>query len=116
MPASRSRVHAIRNAWYVAAHSRELGSEPIARTMLGTSIVLYRKCDGAPVALRNACGHRLAPLVMGQVIDDGLQCAYHGAVFDETGRCVSFPGEREVPERCSVASYPVVERYGFVWI
>jgi vanillate O-demethylase monooxygenase subunit len=110
------RAGGIRNAWYVAAHSSELKDKPLARTVLGTSIVLYRKRDAFPAALRNACGHRLAPLSLGRVVEDTLQCAYHGAMFDETGRCIAFPGEREIPKRCAVTSYPLIERYGFLWV
>ena len=116
MTATNKQLGAINNSWYVAAHSHELQADPVARTILGTSIVLYRKPDGTPVALRNSCGHRLAPLALGKVVAEGLQCGYHGAIFDEHGRCVSFAGEQQIPASCSVASYPVTERYGFVWL
>ncbi len=116
MVSTKSRVNGIWNTWYVAAHSGDLRDQPIARTIMGISIVLYRKRDGTPAALQNACGHRLAPLSMGRIVDGNVQCPYHGAVFDESGRCVSFAGERDLPDSCSVASYPVAECNGFVWI
>lgn len=32
----------LRNSWYVAGWSKELGDKPLARTMLDERIVLYR--------------------------------------------------------------------------
>ena len=40
------------NCWYVAALSREVQGEAfLARQLLDTSVLLYRKADGTPVAL-----------------------------------------------------------------
>ena len=41
----------IRNAWYVAAWSREVGRQLLARRILDEPVLLYRKNDGTPVAL-----------------------------------------------------------------
>lgn len=107
----------IRNSWYVAARSEDLKAELTAVTLLGEEIVLYRKQDGTPAALEDACPHRKLPLSMGNLKGDTVECGYHGLTFDCAGACVSAPTQGDpVPKRARVRSYPVEDRYGFVWI
>lgn len=107
----------IYSSWYVAATDREVEPDKVlARTILGEPIALYRKTDGSVAALRDQCCHRLAPLSLGAVVDDTLRCGYHGFRFDGAGRCVEIPGQAKIPSRAKVRAYPIIERYGFVWI
>jgi vanillate O-demethylase monooxygenase subunit len=108
----------LRNAWYVAAWSRELDDgEPVQRTLLGESVVLFRDSQGRGVALANRCPHRFAPLGGGKVRGDAIECPYHGLQFDRTGRCVHNPhGDGRIPSAAQVRSYPTMERYGALWI
>ena len=104
----------LRNCWYVAAWSDELGEEPLARTLLNEAVVLFRGRDGAPAALEDRCCHRALPLSLGTVEEGGLRCAYHGLLFDRRGACVEVPGQTRVPPGGAVRSYPLVERAGWV--
>ena len=106
----------VRNAWYVAAWSRDLGRALLPRTILEENVVLFRKEDGAPAALRDRCPHRLLPLSQGQLVGDAVQCGYHGLTFDGAGCCVGAPTQDNLPANASVQSYPVAERLGMVWI
>ena len=106
----------LRNAWYVAAWDHELGTEPLAAKILGDDIVLYRRGDGAPAALEDACPHRKLPLSMGRVKGDHLECGYHGMTFDCSGACVKVPGGGVIPKAAVVRSYPLELRYGMLWI
>lgn len=108
----------LRNAWYVAAWSDELGDGKIvARTILKEPVVLYRKADGQVAALEDRCPHRFAPLHMGKVINgDRIQCPYHGLEFDGTGACALNPHGDRIPSRLRVRSYPVTEKHKAVWI
>lgn len=106
----------LRNAWYVAAWDEEVGREPFARTLLNEPVVLYRREDGTPVALEDRCCHRSLPLSFGKVVGDRLQCGYHGLEFDQSGACVQVPGQASVPPESRVRSYPVVERWHWIWI
>jgi vanillate O-demethylase monooxygenase subunit len=45
----------LRNAWYVAAWSYEIKKELFERTIIGESVLMYRKIDGTAVAMSNAC-------------------------------------------------------------
>ena len=108
----------LRNQWYVAAWSEDVGRAPLGRVILNEYVVLYRKEDGTPVALENRCPHRNLPLSEGNLIGDVIQCAYHGLEFDCSGACVHVPGQTEAPDWARVKVYPVAERHGwlFIWM
>ncbi len=106
----------LRNAWYAAAWSSEVGREPLARTFLNEKVVLYRKEDGGVVALGDVCPHRFAPMHKGRVQGDALECPYHGLQFGETGACHRNPHGDVIPPALRLKAYPVVERYAFAWI
>jgi phenylpropionate dioxygenase-like ring-hydroxylating dioxygenase large terminal subunit len=109
----------LKNHWYVAAESAEVGGAPLGRVMLDEPVVVYRKPDGGVVALEDRCCHRRAPLHKGAVVGDALQCGYHGFTFDAAGVCIAVPGLNGPPPReARVRSYPVCERhrYVFVWM
>lgn len=106
----------LRNAWYIAATAQEVSRSMRATRILGEPVVLYRTENGDPVALADACPHRKLPLSMGRVKGDAIECGYHGLVFDSTGQCVRVPGVEQVPKKICVRSYPVIEKFGHVWI
>ena len=105
----------LRDYWYVAAWNDEVSREPLARTVLGEDIVLFRKRDGTVAALEDRCAHRRLPLSAGRVVDDSIQCGYHGLVYDAAGKCTKIPGQ-DRPSAVCVKAYPVVERDRFVMV
>ena len=107
----------LKNAWYVAGWSKEYGQKLVAQRFLNECVVLYRKQDGTPVALEDACPHRKLPLSKGSLKNDAIECGYHGLTFDGSGKCVAAPTQPEqIPEKARVRSYPVVDRYRLLWI
>ncbi len=105
------------NAWYVAAWSYEVKNELFERTIIGDSVLMYRKSDGTPVAMSNACPHRFAPLHRGKLDGDVVECPYHGLRYDSTGACVLNPhGNGKVPSRARTKLYPLVEIYDMLWL
>jgi phenylpropionate dioxygenase-like ring-hydroxylating dioxygenase large terminal subunit len=106
----------VRNEWYIAAWSDEVGDPPLARRICGDPVVLFRSADGKVGALFDRCCHRGAPLQFGKVVEHGLQCGYHGLIFDHRGKCIRVPGQDLIAERTRVRSYPIVEKDGFLWI
>lgn len=106
----------LRNCWQVIAFAREIVGAPLARTICGEPVVLFRGASGRATALADCCPHRLLPLSLGRVVADQIQCGYHGLCFDGDGRCVRVPGQDTVPRNAAVRTYPLVERHGFAWI
>ena len=106
----------LRNAWYLAAWSSELRtSELFQRRLLDEPLLLYRLTNGTPVALQDRCPHRFAPLHMGKIVGEAVQCPYHGLQFSASGNCVLNP-HGPVPAAARIRSFPVVERYSAIWI
>ena len=106
-----------RNCWYVAGRSEDFGRDLKPLRLFDEEIVFYRKAEGTPVALEDACPHRKLPLSKGKIEGDRVVCGYHGLTFDGAGACVAAPTqEGAIPKRARVKSYPLIEKYGFVWI
>jgi vanillate O-demethylase monooxygenase subunit len=106
----------VENAWYIAAWNREVGRNLLARRICDQPLVLYRLADGTPVALQDLCCHRSLPLSCGRLEGDLLVCGYHGLTYDPAGRCVRIPSQENINPRMRVKSYPVVEKYRFIWV
>jgi phenylpropionate dioxygenase-like ring-hydroxylating dioxygenase large terminal subunit len=106
----------VRNCWYVAGWSHDIGRDPVQRMLLGEPVVLYRREDGTPIAMEDRCAHRLAPLSMGRVEGDAIRCLYHGFLFSAEGQCGEIPGQAMVPPRTCVRAYQVCERNSWVWV
>ena len=82
----------LRDCWYAAGFSEEVGRDFLARTSLNEDVVIFRREDGTPVALENRCAHRRLPLSMGKLIGDTVECGYHGLLYDCDGACIKIPG------------------------
>lgn len=102
--------------WYLAAPSSELRSHPLAVTVLGEPLVLFRGAGGQAAALVDRCAHRNLALSRGHVVDGTIECAYHGWRYGAGGACVAIPSLCEAPPRIAVPAYPVTEADGFLWI
>ncbi len=105
-----------RNCWYPLTWSRNVGRTLARHKVVGLDLVIYRSEAGAPVALDDVCPHRLAPLSMGRLKGDTVECGYHGMTFGPDGRCVRIPGQSLIPQNAAVPSYPLHEKMGVVWI
>jgi vanillate O-demethylase monooxygenase subunit len=104
-----------RNAWYVACMPDEIEGKPFGRQICGERMVFFRGADGKIAALDDFCPHRGAPLSLGFLRDGVLVCGYHGLAMGCGGKTIDMPGQR-VGGFPSIRSYPVIERYGFVWV
>ena len=106
----------VRNSWYAAAWSEEVGRSLLPRTLLGDKVVIYRTEAGAPAALEDRCCHKGLPLSMGRIRGDTVECGYHGMTYNPTGACIRIPGQASVPPMARVRSYPTAEHLGMVWL
>ncbi|MFV0645444.1 MAG: Rieske 2Fe-2S domain-containing protein, partial [Sphingomonadaceae bacterium] len=107
----------LRNAWYAAGWASELNPGPVSRTILEQAVVLFRTENGEAHALHDTCPHRFAPLSLGKLKADRIICPYHGLEFDGAGTCIRNPhGKGAVPGSLGVEAYPLIERYGMIWI
>jgi phenylpropionate dioxygenase-like ring-hydroxylating dioxygenase large terminal subunit len=109
----------IRNQWYVVLETSEVGKKPIRFTRLGEKIVFWRDPLGMVHAAVDRCPHRGAALSAGKVLEDHLQCPFHGFEFDASGKCTRIPANGRngvVPEAMHLIAYPTFEAHGLIWI
>lgn len=100
-------------AWHPLALEHELQDRPLAITLLGRRLALFR--SGAELGLvEDRCPHRNVPLSGGQVRQGALECPYHGWQFATDGTCIKVPGS----STCAVSgvrAWPVRAAHGLIW-
>ncbi len=101
-------------AWHIACETNELTSKPLAVSLFGTPLVLFRTEDGDVAALLDRCPHRDVPLSLGVVDGSILRCAHHGWEFGIDGHCKHRPGMSIGSQR--VQTYETREERGAVWV
>lgn len=110
----------IRNQWYVILRSDELrNGRPIGVTRMGEKMVLWRSKAGEPVCQVDLCPHRGAALSLGRLLNDHLQCPFHGFEFDSSGQSTFIPANGVVspaPRGMRVKTYPAREAHGYIYI
>jgi vanillate O-demethylase monooxygenase subunit len=104
------------NCWWVAALSSEVERNLSGRWLLDTPVLLYRTEEGQVIALHDRCPHRGAPLSIGCLKGDSVQCGYHGFTFAPDGACVNVPSMKTAISSIRVRAFPVLEKPPFVWI
>src|SRR2546428_14104419 len=86
-----------RDHWYIAARAREVGRTPVARTVLGERLALFRDAEGRPAALADRCLHRNMALSAAPVGEGGAGRPDHPWRYSGPGTRAS--GQRLGPGR-----------------
>ena len=108
----------MRRYWQPAALSEELGADkPLAVTLFGEELVLFRDGEGNPALIGRYCAHQGVDMIYGRVEKDGLRCMYHGWLFDACGKVIVRGGWVEGGEKRMVVgqpAYPCAEIGGII--
>ena len=107
----------LRGHWYIACRSKQIARGPVARTVIGEPLVIFRSLTGEAAALVDRCAHRNLALSRGTVTADGLRCAYHGWSWSADGHCTRIPASCGGDcEAIRIKSYPVREQQEMIWV
>ena len=110
----------IRNQWYIILESKEVPSgKPVGVLRMGEALVLWRDRQGKLSCTRNLCPHRGVALSAGKILDDHLQCPFHGFEFDRCGQVRLVPANGRaaaLPKALQVHTYPVREAHGLIYL
>ncbi len=116
----------LKENWYIAALSKELGSKsPLRRRIYEKNYALYRDSEGVAHALEDRCLHRGTQLSQGKCGPKGLSCPYHGWTYDKNGQVMDIPSEgpstpeleKNIRSRGWRISAPkLVEQEGVLWL
>src|SRR5262245_36493389 len=98
-------------SWYLFGTSRDLERRPVVKVLLGRGIVAYRTRAGRAVVMDAKCAHFGANLGNGRVLDETIQCPYHGWRYGTSGLCVHIPAGGPIPGFARQRVYPVEERH-----
>ncbi len=99
--------------WNVIGPSGMVRAKPVAITVAGQAICLFRTAAGTPAAVDDACPHRRLKLSVGRVVGDKVECKYHGWTFDAGGEGQS-PGTPKL--HACTTSYDVRDYEGLLWL
>jgi phthalate 4,5-dioxygenase oxygenase subunit len=112
----------MRRYWIPACLADEVAEPdgtPVRVRLLGDDLVSFRDTAGTVAVVEARCPHRLASLALGRNEDGGLRCIYHGWKFGANGSCLEMPtepAESAYREKVRIASYPVREVGGMIWV
>ena len=110
---------ALARGWHAVARADEIDPGPTQIWLLGAPWAVVRIGDEVR-AYRDRCPHRFAPLTTGRIVDDELECGYHGWRFGVDARVTTIPAlgpDATLPPRaCLEPAHSVCERFGLVWL
>jgi phenylpropionate dioxygenase-like ring-hydroxylating dioxygenase large terminal subunit len=104
--------------WYALYPSRWLGRRPARVRLHGRWLALWRDGAGQAHAVGDRCPHLGASLAGGRVVDDRLECPYHGFKYDASGACVEVPrrGRKPIPKTLCTPRFLVRELDGWLFV
>lgn len=111
----------IENKWYIVLDSDELKRGKTTKIkFFGNDIILWRDSNNNVNAVDSRCPHRGANLALGEVVDDNIQCPYHGFLFNGKGEAVLIPSQGKkstINSSYKTKSYKVrdYENFIFLW-
>lgn len=104
--------------WFQVGWSEAIGPGDVRPLRyFGEDLVMFRSRTGELAVLNAHCQHLGANLAYGGcVIEDGIQCPFHGWVWSTEGRNVSIPGH-DAPNRARrVRPWTVVEKDDVIYL
>lgn len=110
----------IKNQWYAVLNSKELKkNKPIGVTRLSEKLVFWRDESDHISCIFDQCCHRGASLSPGKVINNHIECPFHGFQYDSSGKVTRIPAngkDRVVPDNFKVNYYIAREAYDYIWV
>ncbi len=110
----------ISNQWYAILPSKNVKvGQIVAVKRMNLDLALFRNSKGDIGCVVDQCTHRGAALSLGKVMDDCIQCPFHGLEFNKLGKCTFIPanGKSSTADisRYNVRQYPVREGNGIIF-
>lgn len=99
----------IKNQWYAVLESKELKkNKPIGVTRFSEKLVFWRDANEQISCIYDQCCHRGASLSNGKIINNHIECPFHGFQYDSSGKVNIIPAngkKKAVPDNYIVNSY-----------
>lgn len=104
--------------WYAVLPSNQLltCNKPLAITRFSLLIVLWRQANNEVVALLDRCPHRGAKLSLGKIVNNCIECPFHGFQFNHQAQCAYAPEFAKALPGLMARSFSAYEAFGMIWI
>jgi phenylpropionate dioxygenase-like ring-hydroxylating dioxygenase large terminal subunit len=113
-------INMIPNQWYAILESKEVKKgKPIGFTRMGEKMVAWRDRGGQVTVMSDLCPHRGVALSAGKLVDDCIQCPFHGFEYDTSGDCRFIPANgknSQPPKAMQVKTYPTREAHDIIYL
>ena len=110
----------IKDQWYAVLDSKELKvNKPRGYKRMGENLVFWRNNRDEINCIIDKCCHRGAALSGGKIVDDNIECPFHGFQYDNDGKVKKIPAngrEAKIADNFKVRSYLAKEAYGLIWL
>jgi phenylpropionate dioxygenase-like ring-hydroxylating dioxygenase large terminal subunit len=109
----------LRAFWHPVALESDMPERGLCSVVLLGEPWVVARLPGGLVALRDQCPHRKVPLSAGTIVNDQVECRYHGYRFGADGRCTLIPAldpDLPIPPKACVDTALVAVRFGMVWL
>ena len=110
----------IKNQWYVVLDAKQVKrNKLLGVTRLSDKLVFWRDDQNQVHCIFDKCCHRGASLSTGKIVDNHVECPFHGFQYDASGKVQYIPANgknAKVPDRYKVNAYLVKEAYGYIWL
>ncbi|HEX2915613.1 MAG TPA: aromatic ring-hydroxylating dioxygenase subunit alpha [Chloroflexia bacterium] len=110
----------IPDQWYAVLESDEVKpGKPAAFRRLNHDLVFWRDDSDKLVVMQDRCPHRQTKLSGGKIVNNSIECPFHGFQYNESGECQLVPANGKNgprPKQFRAKAYPVREAHGFIWV
>jgi len=110
----------IPNQWYAVLSSKQVKKNKlIGVTRLSEKLVFWRDDADEVHCIYDKCCHRGASLCTGTLVENHVQCPFHGFLYDGSGKVTRIPANgknAKVAENYRVNAYQARDAYGLIWV
>lgn len=98
-------------------------NKPHSFTLLNKNYVLWKNKNGYLSCVIDKCGHRSAKLSQGKIVNNTIECGYHGWLYDGMGVCKKIPqipnsqvDSYKIPRSCNINFMFIKEYDNILWV
>lgn len=110
----------IQNQWYAVLSSKQVKkNKMIGVTRLSQKLVFWRDDANEVHCIFDQCCHRGASLCTGKLVENHVECPFHGFLYDGSGKVTRIPAngnQAPVAENYRVNAYHARDAYGLIWV
>ena len=110
----------IQNQWYAVLSSKQVKkNRMIGVTRLSQKLVFWRDDADQAHCIYDKCCHRGASLCTGKLVENHVECPFHGFLYDGSGKVTRIPANgknAKVSENYRVNAFQARDAYGLIWV